>query len=135
MQSAPMQFAIVVRSAPAAAEGSRTALHFARAALAAGHRIRRVFFHGDGVYNAASLTVVPQDEDDPGADWATLGRDHDLDLVVCVASALKRGILDPGEAQRYERGGASMRPEFNISGLGQLVDAALGADRLITFGG
>ncbi len=130
-----MQIAIVVRAAPASAEGARTGLHFARAALAAGHGIRRVFFHGDGVYNAAKLTVVPQDEDDTGAGWAALGREHDLDLVICVASALKRGILDPGEAERYERGASSMRPEFNISGLGQLVDAALGADRLVTFGG
>lgn len=130
-----MRFAIVVRSGPAGSEGSRSALRFARAVLATGHELKRVFFHGDGTYNANALTVAPQDEDDLTAAWAELGHRHDLDLVICVASALKRGMLDAGEASRYERAAASVRPAFVISGLGQLVDAALDADRLVTFGG
>jgi tRNA 2-thiouridine synthesizing protein D len=129
-----MRFALLVHGAPASHAASRTALRFARAALAGGHEIVRVFFHADGVLNGASHAVFPQDEDDPGGAWAALGREHGLDLVVCVASALRRGLLDAGEAERYERGGATLRPEFTISGLGQLVDAALGADRLVTFG-
>ncbi len=130
-----MQFAIVVRSGPAGSEGSRSALRFARAVLASGHELKRVFFHGEGTYNANALTVAPQDEEDLTAAWAKLGRQHELDLVICVASALKRGILDSQEASRYERAGISARPEFVISGLGQLADAALDADRLVTFGG
>lgn len=130
-----MRFAIVVRSGPVSSEGSRSALHFARAVLAAGHEIERVFFHGDGTYNATALSVPPQDEDDVGADWAAFGREHEVDLVVCVASALKRGILDAAEARRYERPADSLREGFVISGLGQLADAALRADRLLTFGG
>lgn len=131
-----MNFAIVVRSGPLASEGSRSALRFARAVLNSGHSLERVFFHGEGTYNASSLTVGPQDEDDLTAAWAELGRQHDLDLVICVASALKRGVLDDSEAERYEKaGGGNMRPEFVISGLGQLADAALSVDRLVTFGG
>lgn len=130
-----MDFAIVVRSGPVASEGSRSALRFARALLTAGHSLKRVFFHGEGSYNAAALTVVPQDEEDLTAAWAELGREHQLDLVICVASALERGMLDAAEAQRYELPGASIRPEFVISGLGQLIDAALDVDRLVTFGG
>lgn len=130
-----MKFAIVVRSGPLASEGSRSALRFARAALASGHSLERVFFHGEGTYNASSLTVAPQDEDDLTDAWAELGRQQQLDLVICVASALKRGVLDEQEAERYEKAGANMRPEFVISGLGQLADAALGVDRLVTFGG
>ena len=130
-----MKFAIVVRSGPLSSQGSRSALRFARAVLANCHELERVFFHGDGVYNASSLTVPPQDEDDLTEAWAELGRQQNLDLVICVASALKRGMLDAGEAQRYEKAGASARPEFVISGLGQLTDAALNVDRLVTFGG
>jgi len=130
-----MKFAIVVRSGPLSSEGSRSALRFARAVLANGHAIERVFFHGDGTYNASSLTVSPQDEDDLTEAWAEFGRQQRLDLVICVASALKRGMLDAGEAGRYERAAASVRPEFVISGLGQLADAALTVDRLVTFGG
>jgi tRNA 2-thiouridine synthesizing protein D len=53
---------------------------------------------------------------------------------VCVASALRRGMLDPTEASRYEHDAASVAPEFTISGLGQLIDAAIDCDRLVTFG-
>ncbi len=130
-----MKFAIIVRTGPLASEGSRSALRFARAVLDNGHSLERVFFHGEGTYNASALTVVPQDEDDLTEAWADLGRQHDLDLVVCVASALKRGVLDDSEAQRYEKGLGNMRPPFAISGLGQLADAALSVDRLVTFGG
>ncbi|MEE4301719.1 MAG: DsrE family protein, partial [Pseudomonadales bacterium] len=51
----------------------------------------------------------------------------------CVASALRRGLLDDAEAERYDRGRGNLRPEFTLSGLGQLVDATLKADRLVTF--
>lgn len=130
-----MKFAIVIRSGPLSSEGSRSALRFARALLARGHQLERVFFHGDGTYNAQAMTVPPQDEDDLTEAWAELGRAQQLDLVICVASALKRGILDSGEAERYDKDTASARPEFVVSGLGQLTDAALNVDRLVTFGG
>jgi tRNA 2-thiouridine synthesizing protein D len=129
-----MRFALAVHGAPALHPCARTALHFARAALDAGHGIHRVFFQGAGVHNASALVVPPQDELDVPAAWAELGRAHDLDLVVCVASALRHGLLDGAEATRYERGCGNVRPEFDLSGLGQLVDATLQADRVITFG-
>lgn len=129
-----MRLTIVVRAAPVGPQASYSALLFARAALGAGHQVERVFFHGDGVYNGAATSVPPQGEADLCADWAELGRNHGLDLVVCVNSALKRGLLDPGEAERYERDAITLRPEFAITGLGQLIDAAVHSDRLITFG-
>jgi tRNA 2-thiouridine synthesizing protein D len=43
--------------------------------------------------------------------------------VVCVAAALRRGIKDE-----------VLAPGFRISGLGQLVDAGIKADRTVTFG-
>jgi tRNA 2-thiouridine synthesizing protein D len=46
-----------------------------------------------------------------------------VDLVVCVAAALRRGIKEE-----------VLAPGFRISGLGQLVDSGIKADRLITFG-
>jgi tRNA 2-thiouridine synthesizing protein D len=128
-----MRFALVVLGGPPDHACARTALDFARAALASGHELVRVFFQGAGVYCASALTVAPQDEQDVAAGWAALGREHGLDLVVCVASALKRGLLDDAEADRHDRGRGNLRPEFTISGLGQLVDASLKADRVVTF--
>ncbi|MDA0790563.1 MAG: sulfurtransferase complex subunit TusD [Proteobacteria bacterium] len=129
-----MKFAIVVYGAPYSDQASRSAYLFTRAVLDEGHDVYRVFFYHDGVYAANRLTVAPQDEADIQQDWSKLGAVHGLDLVICIASALRRGMLDETEARRYEREGVSVDPRFTISGLGQLVDAALNADQVMTFG-
>src|SRR5690606_13664392 len=103
-----MKFSLVIYGAPYASESAATALHFARAALAAGHGIQRLFFYQDGVHNASSLVVPPQDEADIPRAWQALIREHGIDAVVCVASALKRGILDAGEAERYDRAAGNL---------------------------
>ncbi len=79
--------------------------NFARAVLANGHAIHRVFFYHAGVNLANALTVAPQDEIDAGRDWAAFATDHGIELAVCVAAALRRGVLSEGESQRYERAG------------------------------
>ena len=66
--------------------------------------------------------------------WAELASAHDVELVLCIASAVRRGLLDATEAARHERQGPSIHPGFELAGLGQLIDAAAGADRLVTFG-
>ncbi len=128
-----MKFAIVVHGAPYSSESSHSALHFIEAALGSGHTIYRVFFYHDGVYNASALLAPPQDEWDLGTRWQALA-DQEIDLVVCIASSLRRGMLNEREADRYEREQHNVAPGFSVSGLGQLIDATLNADRTITFG-
>ena len=89
----------------------------------------------EGVNCASTLAVFPQDESAPLQAWVELAEQHRIELVLCVTSALRYGILDDGEARRHERPAASIHPSFTISGLGQLVDAVAGSDRLVTFGG
>ena len=60
---------------------------------------------------------------------------HSLDLVVCVAAAQRRGIVDADEAKRHGKDADNIAPGFRISGLGQLIEAAVESDRLVTFGG
>ena len=55
-------------------------------------------------------------------------------MVVCVAVAQRRGILDNGEAERNGKDSDNIEEGFRISGLGQLGEAGIQADRLITFG-
>ena len=129
-----MIFSILVLGSPVSCQGNRTALRFVRAALKDGHKIFRVFFFDDAAAIGNSLVVMPQDEKNIGEQWQQLGAEHDIDLVLCVSSALKRGVLDQTEAARYEKAAANLLPGFEISGLGQLVDATLNSDRLITFG-
>lgn len=129
-----MKFAIALFSA-AHAPSSRRALLFAQAALAGGHEIVRLFFYQDGVYNAANSIVTPQDEQDMPREWREFIEQHQLDGVVCIAAALRRGVLNADEAQRYQRTAVNVEAPWELSGLGQLHDAVQAADRLICFGG
>jgi tRNA 2-thiouridine synthesizing protein D len=126
-------FAIIVRAAPWQSQAALSAYRFACAALAEGHEIKRLFFHEDGVFNASASIVGAQDELQLPRAWQTLISEHQLDAVVCVASAHKRGVLDEQEATRHARGSGNLLPGFVISGLGQLVDATLDADRVLSF--
>ncbi|MGE6387322.1 sulfurtransferase complex subunit TusD [Pseudomonas sp. NPDC078416] len=129
-----MKFAIALHS-PAHAPSSRRALLFAKAALAQGHEIVRLFFYQDGVHSASGNVVSPQDESDTAAQWRDFVTTHQLDGVVCIAAALRRGVLNAEEAERYSRPAANLPAPWELSGLGQLHDAVQTADRLICFGG
>ncbi len=129
-----MKYALAVYGAPANSQAPQTALKFARAALINGHEIIRIFFYQDGVNNASSLISPPQDEQNLSKEWQTLINTHNLDAVVCIAAALRRGIIDSSEAERYELSASNLRENYELSGLGQLIDASLEADHLITFG-
>ena len=129
-----MKFALMVNQGPYTYQASDTAYHFVRAALNAGHEVVRIFFYHDGVYAANLLISPPQDEPDIGSMWQNFAGEHDLDLVACIASCLRRGVVDETEAARHDKPAANLRPGFTISGLGQLIDATINADRVVTFG-
>jgi tRNA 2-thiouridine synthesizing protein D len=118
-----MKFGILVNEGPYQHEASDSAYLFCRAAIDAGHEIDRVFFYHDGVNNATKLAEPPQDDRNVVARWAKLAEEHGTDLVVCVAAALRRGVVDDMLAKG-----------FRISGLGQLVESAIRSDRLVVFG-
>ena len=129
-----MKFAIVVNEGPYTHQASDTAFQFTKAALAKGHEVVRVFFYHDGVNNGTKLAVPPQDDRHIPNNWAKLGKDHQLDLVLCIAAAQRRGILDEKEAERQGKDANNVIDGFRISGLGQLIEAGIEADRTITFG-
>ena len=129
-----MKFAIVVNEGPYTHQASDTAYHFTVAALARGHEIFRIFFYHDGVNNGTRLTTPPQDDRHITERWSKLAHAHELDLVVCVAAAQRRGIVDADEQKRNEKDANNIADGFRISGLGQLVEAGIQADRLVAFG-
>jgi tRNA 2-thiouridine synthesizing protein D len=129
-----MKFAIQVNEGPYQHQASDSAYFFAKAALEKGHEIFRVFFYHDGVNNGTRLTTPPQDDRNVVERWAKLAEEHSLDMVVCVAAAQRRGLVDEGEAQRNGKDATNIREPFRISGLGQLVEAAIQSDRLVVFG-
>jgi tRNA 2-thiouridine synthesizing protein D len=118
-----MKLGILINEGPFTHQASDSAYRFVVAALAKGHEIYRVFFYNDGVFNSNKLSEPQTDDRNLVALWSDLGEQHGIDLVVCVAAALRRGIKD----EVLEKG-------FRISGLGQLVEAGIQADRLVVFG-
>ena len=129
-----MKLGILVNEGPYTHEASDTAYQFVKAALARGHEIFRVFFYHDGVNNATRLTVPPQDDRNVVRRWSELAAEHKLDLVVCIAAAQRRGLMDAAEAKRNGKDADNIAPGFRISGLGQLIEAGIQADRLVVFG-
>jgi tRNA 2-thiouridine synthesizing protein D len=129
-----MIFSIAVYAAPYSSQSSYSAYRFASELLKNGHTLYRVFFYCDGIHAGSELATPPQDEPQLTQAWQKLAREHRVDLVICIAAALKRGLLNPQEASRYEKNASNLAQGFELAGLGQLVDAAIVSDRLITFG-
>jgi len=113
----------MVNEGPYTHQASDSALHFARAALEKGHLVTRIFFYSDGVYNANQFIQPQTDERNLVTMWSNLASQYKIDLVVCVATANRRGI----QPELLASG-------FRISGLGQLVEAGIDSDRTLVFG-
>jgi tRNA 2-thiouridine synthesizing protein D len=129
-----MKLTIQVNEGPYQHQSSDTAYYLTKAALEKGHEIFRVFFYHDGVNNGTRLTTPPQDDRNIVNRWSELAKEHDLDMVLCVAAAQRRGIVDDGEAERNGKDATNMAPGFRISGLGQLIEGGVQSDRLVVFG-
>jgi len=129
-----MKLAVMVNEGPYQRQSADSAYQFTKAALDKGHEISRVFFYHDGVNNGTRFGVPPQDDRNITQLWSELSKKHNLDLVVCVAAAQRRGILDADEAKRHGKSGDNIADGFRISGLGQLIEAGIQADRLVVFG-
>ncbi len=129
-----MNYTLVIHGAPASSQSCQTALSFAKAALHRGHTVGRIFFFREAVHTGSCLTVAPQGEVDLHQEWKNLGEEHAIDMVICISAALKRGLLDESEAGRYNKPAHNIESPFTVSGLGQLVDGSVSADRVITFG-
>ena len=129
-----MKLAVMVNEGPYQHQSADSAYQFTKAALEKGHEISRVFFYHDGVNNGTRYGVPPQDDRNITQLWSELSKKHNLDLVVCVAAAQRRGILDADEAKRHGKSGDNIADGFRISGLGQLIESGIHADRLVVFG-
>lgn len=129
-----MNYTLMILGAPYSSQSASTALQFAKSLLGRGHKIYRIFYYHEGVHNASLLPSPPQNETNIPAEWQKLQKEHNLDLVVCIAAAVKRGVLNENEATRHEKDQFNLSECFELSGLGQLVDATERSDRVITFG-
>ncbi|MBU3070482.1 sulfurtransferase complex subunit TusD [Aestuariicella sp. G3-2] len=138
-----MKFSLIIYSSPQDQLAYQTPFRYAQTLLEQGHELYRVFFYGDGVHTCAdgSLESHSAELTGAGSQWADLAHKHDLDMVVCVTAALERGIareekLDHPACDGNQQSKTEIRgilDGFQLSGLGQLVDAMANSDRTITF--
>jgi tRNA 2-thiouridine synthesizing protein D len=129
-----MKFAIQINASPYQSSAGLTAYQFIRAALEQQHEIVRVFFYHEGIYHAFKYLSPPDDEIQYTKRWSELAKESNIDLVVCISAAQRRGLLHPDEARRQGKQDNDLADGFRISGLGQLIEATLIADRFIVFG-
>lgn len=129
-----MKFALQINSSPHQSNAGYSAYLFIKALLAQGHEVFRVFFYHDGIYHAFRYNTPPDDELSLTQQWSELAKQHQIDLVVCISAAQRRSLLCADEAARQGKLDDDVADGFRISGLGQLVEATLVADRFIVFG-
>ena len=118
-----MKIAVQVIEGPYNNQASDTAYNFIMAALEKGHTIVRVFFYHNGVLNVTNSADPPKDDRNVYNRWTELGKEKGIDIVACIAASKRRGIKD-----------GQIIDGTRISGLGQLTDMTIEADRLVTFG-
>lgn len=128
-----MRFTLVVHADPLNSQAAQSAYEFAKAAAETGHSIHTIFFYSSGVYVASNTVIIPQDEASLHSLWIDLEKSHNIKFVVCIAAAIKRGLLDQSEAQRYDQKCININAPFELGGLGQLIEAMDQSDRCITF--
>lgn len=133
--STPLSYTLVITGAPWSSQAPQTALAFARALTAAGHRLDRLFLYGEGVHLASALSAPPSDEPDWPQQWSAFLSENQIPAVACIASALRRGLVDEREQARYELSAHNLRAPFQVAGLGEWVDATLSSDRVMYFHG
>ena len=114
-----MRINLLVQGTPLGAT-ARTALEFAKAVLAGGHEIGRVFFYKEAV---AIGNRFATDEAGIRAGWTALAAQGGFELAICVAAAGRRGVVAE----------ESLASGFAIVGLGQLVAAVEEGGRLVSF--
>ncbi|ORU94645.1 MAG: tRNA 2-thiouridine(34) synthase TusD [Cycloclasticus sp. symbiont of Bathymodiolus heckerae] len=129
-----MKISIQINASPYQHQAADTAWHFIQAAIASGHEVYRVFFYHDGVYNALRDARPPSDERDIVKRWSALHDENGVDLVVCVSSAQRRGLLEASVAKKVDGYPHALADGFRIAGLGLLMEAIIDSDRHVTFG-
>lgn len=127
-----MNYVLIIQSAPTSSV-ALSAFKFAQAVIDSEHKLKHVFFYGEGVATANNLQCPPQDELNLIQAWTDLLEHTKLPATVCIAAALKRGLVDATEALRYNKQASNLNAPFVLGGLGELVETCSTADRVVTF--
>lgn len=130
-----MKYVIQINASPNDSYSGYCAYRFIETLIQRKHEVLRVFFYQEGIYHAFKYATPPTEEWQTTKQWTALATTHSIDLVVCISAAQRRGLLAADEARRQGKYDCDLADGFRISGLSQLTEAMLLADRFIEFGG
>lgn len=132
-QEKSLSYVVVVQASPELGKGAQRALSFCQALCASPHQLSMVFFYGNGARNADTLYGAEQNPS-WSTRWANLTADGaSTELLVCIGSATRRGIVDRSEQRRLGLPSANLAEGFVLGSLGDLASRMGNADRLLTF--
>lgn len=90
-----MRFSLFIQDSPESGAAVASALGFAIAAVAAGHELRQMFFHGDGVRSARAGAEADHDL----RALVALARRHEVPLLACSTWLERLGVVVGGAVQ------------------------------------
>ncbi|MDO5769166.1 MAG: sulfurtransferase complex subunit TusD [Psychrobacter sp.] len=93
----------------------------------------QVFFYGEAAQTANGLRWQSADQPNLSAQWQALAEQYSLRLLVCVSTALSRGISDADNSQRHQLTGDNLAARFELVGLGELAMMMQNGGRLMQF--
>lgn len=129
-----MKFSLFITGSPTSTKACHSALDFALALMRGGdHSLAGVFFYEDATYIANQFAMPPRDECHIGQEWADFATQYEIPLYVCIAAAIRRGIVNDSEAKRYELDTSNLAKAYQLEGLGTLISLSSESDRIVRF--
>jgi tRNA 2-thiouridine synthesizing protein D len=128
---AALSYTIILTQSPALSESSLTAQRLVSELIDHGDKIDRIFFYQDAAYIGLKSQIPGQGLQASYQGWLDLQHKQSFPLQICIANALRRGVVDHTEAKRYQ-GLETLQSGFQLSGLGEIADACQSSDRIIT---
>lgn len=127
----PLRYTLIMTSSPSLTESHRTGQQLASSILSNGDIIDRIFFYQDASFVGLKSQVPGQGLLPTHERWLDLKNTHSIPLQICIANALRRGVIDNTEANRYDQL-ETMTSGFELTGLGEMAEACQSSDRIIT---
>ncbi|WP_111638424.1 sulfurtransferase complex subunit TusD [Marinomonas shanghaiensis] len=129
-----MQYTLLITGSPYQTKACHSGLRFIKAALSKyPDSIKGVFFYEDAVLIGSQIAQPPRDEINLMKAWQDIAQQHNVPLYLCIAAAVRRGIINDTESRRYELEQHTLAEHFQLEGLGTLVDLMNTTNKIIQF--
>ncbi|MGB0784481.1 MAG: sulfurtransferase complex subunit TusD [Marinomonas sp.] len=129
-----MQYTLLITGSPYQSKACHSALRFIKAAVSKyPNSIKGVFFYEDAVLVGSQIAQPPRDEINLTKEWQDIAEQQNIPLYLCIAAAVRRGIINENESRRYALEQSTLAKNFQLEGLGTLVDLMNTTHKIIQF--